>query len=650
MTAAPYLGICYYPEQWPESQWRDDARRMAEIGVREVRIAEFSWARIEPSRGEFQWDWLDRAIDTLTSASLRVMLCTPTATPPKWLVDEAPEILAWDRHGRPRRFGSRRHYCFSSPRYRNETVRIVTAIAERYGQLDAITAWQTDNEYGCHNTTRSYSPAAATAFRDWLSNRYGTASALNEAWGTTFWSQSYRSFTEVDLPNLLVTEANPSHLLDFYRFSSDQVISFNRLQADILRRLSPGRPIVHNAMGFYFEFDHYQLGLDLDAIGWDSYPLGFLDLAELPTHIKRRYMRQGHPDFAGFHHDLYRRCGRGRWRVSEQQPGPVNWAPHNPAPLPGMVRLWGVEAAAHAAEAVSYFRWRQVPFGQEQMHAGLLTPANEPAPGFGEARCAAADFASIEARAVEAKVALVHSYEAHWVFEAERQSAGWSYPALLLEWYNAARRLAVDIDIVAPGDDLSKYSVVLCPSLPIISEDAIGAFAATTAALLFGPRTGAKTSVFHIPDEMPPGPLQDLIPIRVVRCESFPEYYVATGQWEGQDVGCRIWLDHVESEIKPIAQTADGVGLLYEHGRVHYLAGAPEPAFLASLIGRLVSKAGLRTVELPEDVRVRRSGELTFAFNYGPNDVTLPAELFAHDPEFISGGQTLSPASFSIWR
>ncbi len=55
----------------------------------------------------------------------------------------------------------------------------------------------------------------------------------------------------------------------------------------------------------------------------------------------------------------------------EQQPGPVNWAPWNPVPKPGMVRLWTWEALAHGAEVVSYFRWRQAPFAQEQFHAGL---------------------------------------------------------------------------------------------------------------------------------------------------------------------------------------------------------------------------------------------------------------------------------------
>ncbi|GIR86278.1 MAG: hypothetical protein CM15mP85_29020 [Rhodobacterales bacterium] len=199
----------------------------------------------------------------------------------------------------------------------------------------------------------------------------GDINALNEAWGNVFWSMEYENFDQIDLPNLTVTQPNPSHVLDFRRFSSDQVISFNRLQTDIIKSYSDA-PIAHNFMGKTTEFDHFKVGEDLDIASWDSYPLGFLeDRVIASSEFKQAFARQGDPDFQAFHHDLYRSVGKGRWWVMEQQPGPVNWAPYNPSPLPGMVRLWSWEAFAHGAEAVCYFRWRQAPFAQEQMHAGL---------------------------------------------------------------------------------------------------------------------------------------------------------------------------------------------------------------------------------------------------------------------------------------
>ena len=233
------LGVCYYPEQWPEELWPDDARRMAEMGLSRVRIGEFAWSRIEPEPGRYDWSWLDRAVDMLHAAGLGIVMGTPTATPPKWLVDSMPDMIAIDAQGHPRQFGSRRPYCFSHQGYALAAAEIVKAMAARYGNHPAITAWQTDNEFGCHDTAVSYSASARSAFRDWLGARYQSINALNGAWGNVFWSKEYRDFSEIDLPNLTVTEANPAHLLDFRRFSSDQVVRFNRSQADIIRQASP---------------------------------------------------------------------------------------------------------------------------------------------------------------------------------------------------------------------------------------------------------------------------------------------------------------------------------------------------------------------------------------------------------------------------
>ncbi len=647
--AAPRLGVCYYPEHWPEEFWARDAARMADIGLTQVRIGEFAWSRLEPSPGDFRWEWLDRAIETLGAAGLGVALGTPTATPPKWLIDRHPDILAHDRHGRPRRFGSRRHYCFSSERYRAESARIVEAMAARYGRHDAVIAWQTDNEYGCHDTVRSYSPEAERAFRRWLAARYGDIGALNGAWGTVFWSQDYRAFDEVDLPNLTVTEANPSHVLDFHRFSSDQVVAYNRLQTDILRRLSPGKPIFHNFMGFFFDFDHFAVGADLDFAAWDSYPLGFLDVAPFPPEDKVRYRRQGHPDIAAFHHDLYRAAGRGRFQVIEQQPGPVNWAPHNPAPLPGMARLWAIEAAAHGADAVSYFRWRQAPFAQEQMHAGLLRPDDQPAPAYQEARAAARDFVAVGAAApTPASVALIFSYEAHWLFEAQPQGAAWSYPGLVFEWYSALRRFGLDVDIVSPEAALSGYKAVFVPSLPIIDDAFVERVRASSALAVFGPRTGSKTATLTIPPTLAPGALTALVPLTVTHVESFPADHREAGRFNDGAVSGRIWLDHVETALAPLAARNQGGGLLYRNGKALYLTTVPDHGFLAALFWSILTEAGVATAPVDPDIRLRRRGDLVFAFNYGPEPRDVSA--IAGGASFVLGAPLIEPAGVAAWR
>ena len=270
---------------------------MVECGLTWVRIGEFAWSRMEPAPGNLQLDWLDRAIDVLGSAGLKIILGTPTATPPRWMAEKHPDMFARDAQGHLRGFGSRRHYCFSHPGYLDECRRITEVLAKRYGANPHIAAWQTDNEYGCHDTVLSYSDAATTGFRDWLAQRYQSVDALNRAWGNVFWSMEYDSFDQINLPNLTVTEPNPSHAMDFRRFSSDQVVAFNRAQVVILRQHSSA-PILHNYMGRITEFDHFDVGSDLDIATWDSYPLGFLEdrLEEDDAH-KRAYAQQGDPDF-----------------------------------------------------------------------------------------------------------------------------------------------------------------------------------------------------------------------------------------------------------------------------------------------------------------------------------------------------------------
>jgi beta-galactosidase len=642
------LGVCYYPEHWPSDMWADDAARMADIGIKQVRIGEFAWSRIEPKRGTYDWAWLDQAIETLHAHGLEIVLGTPTATPPKWMVDRDPSMLAVDRHGRPRHFGSRRHYCFSSLPYRKECARIVTALAKRYGTHPAITAWQTDNEYGCHNTIISYSKAAHTGFRAWLAEKYEHVAALNTAWGNVFWSMEYLTFDEIDPPVETVTEANPAHRLDWARFSSDQVVAFDKVQTDILRALSPGRDVLHNYMGMFTAFDHFKVGKALDIAAWDSYPLGFLETAWWDKATKERFMRQGHPDFTAFHHDLYRGVGKGRWQVIEQQPGPVNWGAWNPAPLDGMVRAWTWEAFAHGAETVSYFRWRQAPFAQEQMHAGLMRPDNVEAQGATEARAVAAEMANVSpAKTTQAPVALIVDYEAIWATDIQPQGRDYRPLEILIGFYQAARRLGLNIDIVAPDAKLTGYQIVLCP-LQIFWSQALSDEIKTSGAVcIMGPRSGSKTPDFQIPANLAPGSVQSLIDIKVSRVESLRTGYVEPAG----DYQVTHWLEHVVSPLVPRAKTDNGHGIWYQNAKCDYLACWPDASLLHAVLTQRCTQLGLATLNLPAGLRVRRRGEVMFGINYD----SAPIDLADHidgvgAASFLIGGPKLAPAGVAAWR
>jgi beta-galactosidase len=622
---------------------------MRAAGLSIVRIGEFAWSRLEPSPGRYDFRWLDEAIETLHGEGLRVVLGTPTATPPKWLVDATPDMLALDREGRPRSFGSRRHYCFSHAGYVEACAHIVTALAEAFGDHPGVAAWQTDNEYGCHDTVESYSPAARKAFRAWCAARYGDIAALNEAWGNVFWSMEFSSFDQIELPNLTVTQPNPSHLLDFQRFSSDQVAAFNRRQVEILRELSPGRDVIHNFMGVFTAFDHYALSQDLDVAAWDSYPLGFLERSPQSDAFKTRYMRVGDPDFQAFHHDLYRACGRGRWMVMEQQPGAVNWGAWNPTPAPGAVRLWTHEAFAAGAETVSYFRWRQAPFAQEQMHEGLLLPNGAPNAGLEVASQVARELEALDAQVAyrRADVVLIFDYESAWAWSIERQGQDFDYFELVLDFYRALRRLGLSIDVAAPTARAVKdRRLVVVPALFCAREEFVSALGASDAVALLGPRAGAKTRDFQIPPNLPPGDLRRLIDVSVRRVESLrPGVTIAMSGKRGAFSGWREFLS-LGPGVEPLAMTEDFEPAVVRRGRALYLAGRPDAALLDQLLRDILAEAQIEILDLPGDVRVRDNGERRYLLNYGDN-VADVSQLVGDRP-LLLGDKRLPPCGVAV--
>ncbi|MEJ1991520.1 MAG: beta-galactosidase [Maritimibacter sp.] len=607
------IGVCYYPEHWPEEIWAEDAARMAAAGISFVQIGEFAWTRMEPSPGQYDFDWLDRAIEVLGAAGLKVVLGTPTATPPRWMATKHPDMFAVDADGRPRGFGSRRHYDFSHKGYRDDCAQIVGVLAERYGANPHVAAWQIDNEYSCHDTTLSYSPAALAGFRDWLAQKYQSPQALNRAWGNVFWSMDYASFDEIELPNLTVTEPNPAHVMDFRRYASDQVAAFNRVQVEILRRHTDA-PLIHNYMGFETGFDHFDVGADLDVASWDSYPIGFLsERMQVSDAYRQRFLRQGDPDLQGFHHDLYRAVGHGRWWVMEQQPGPVNWAPWNPAPLPGMPRLWAWEAFAHGAEVVSYFRWRQAPFAQETMHAGLLRPDSADAPALAEAMQVAKELAAMpDAGCAPGKVALVFDYESAWAWEVQPQGKDFNYFQLVFAFYRACRQLGLDVDIVPPETaDLSPWKLVLVPGLATFTAELAAALEAHEGQALIGPRSNAKTRNFATPVPLPPNLAR--LDCTVARVESVPPGTEIALTGGGALVR---WREFLEGEAEVLERSADGWPVLMSNGHARYLGGWPDPAALTRFVSDAAQAAGLETDDLPEGLRRRDTATHRIWFNY----------------------------------
>ena len=577
---------------------------MAALGLRYVRIGEFAWSRLEPEPGRLEFEWLDQAIDTLSDAGLKVVLGTPTATPPKWLVDRYPEVLPVDpATGQVRGFGSRRHYDFSSERYVDESLKITEALARRYGRHDGVAGWQTDNELGCHDTTLSISPAAVAAFRDWCRERYATIEALNSAWGNVFWSMEYRSFDEIEAPYLAVTETSPAHRLAYHRFASDQVLAFHDRMIEVIREHSPDRFVTHNFIpAADTNVDNFGLAASLDFASYDSYPLGRTEVMfrDESAGFFERYMRTGHPDLTSYSLAQTRAFSRGGFWIMEQQPGPVNWAASNPVPAPGMVRFWTLEAFAHGATCVSYFRWRQVPFAQEQMHAGLLRVDGERAAAWSEIEQAINECEALGVEGLpqpESRVAIVTDADAAWVTGIERQSESYSFERNELAMYAALRRLGVNIDFVAPDADLDGYALVIVPCLPIVSDAFLDGVDNSDAQFIFGPRSGSKTDEFSVPPELPPGRLIPLVGARVLAVDTTRPDVTEHFEWGNRRYESHTWRERLElAGGEPIAHFADGSAAAVSIDRCVYLATLSNDAFLTDFLEAENARQNLRQV------------------------------------------------------
>jgi beta-galactosidase len=419
-------------------------------------------------------------------------------------------------------------------------------------------------------------------------------------------------------------------------------------------------------MQLFTEFDHYKVAADLDVASWDSYPLGALEEQWFAPELKAKWLRTGHPDFASFNHDVYRGMSKLPFWVMEQQPGPVNWAHWNPAPLPGMVRLWSWEAFAHGAGCVSYFRWRQAPFAQEQMHAGLNTPDNRLDMGGSEAARVAEEIrevlsATADANAnIRSKVALVYDYEAKWLFEIHPQGADFHYPRFAFEYYSALRGLGLDVDVVPVDAALDGYQMIVVPPLPVVPAGFAERLAQSGAQVVLGPRTGSKTVDLQIPAGLPPGSLSSVLPMRVWRVESLrpnvAEAVRLTGSANLNDGFGRHWRDLLDTTAtaasgpaapEVLGRFADGHPAYVRSGAIHYLASLFDDALTARLFAQIAREAGLDVTAVGDSIRISRRGGLTYVLNYGDAIHTL-ADIDAS--AFVIGSRDIEPQGVAVYR
>jgi len=639
-----YYGADYYPEHWPQERWETDARLMREAHINLVRMGEFAWSLFEPQQEHYDWDWLKRAIDILAAHGISTVLGTPTATPPAWLCQAYPGIMAVERNSQRVTFGERRQYCPTNASYRALSRGIVTAMAEQFAGNPHVVAWQLDNEFGGHHP-RCYCPECQCAFQDWLLQRYGTLAALREAWGTHFWSHDYTNWAQIPLPVDSNGVSNPCLELDFYRFASEQWVAYQQLQIEALRRVIPAHQrITHNLMGFNFqEIDYFDLARELDFVSWDNYPI----------------FQTGDPAYIALNHTAMRGLKDMPFWVMEEQSGPSGWQVMSRQPRPGQIRLWAYQAIAHGADAIVYFRWRTCRFNTEEYWHGILEHHGQPRRRYYEVQQMGQELARVgeklEGAMPPKAAAIIMSYDDIRTLRLQPGARGLAYNDIISSYFRALHQLGIPVDIVPPNADLSLYKLVVAPILHLVTQewaDNLSNYVNQGGTLWVGARSGVKDTSNRVVDSPLPGLLAELCGVEVEEYDAIGRASTCEVELDKALLGLgelrlagHTWCDILQprGDTETLAYYASdyytGKPALtrtrYGLGTAFYCGFMTDTGTMLPLVRYLVESTGLEPWSgLPEGVEVARRAkegiELTYLLNHTtePQSVALPGAMF----------------------
>jgi len=624
----------YNPDQWPEEVWLEDAHLMREAGVNLVSLGIFSWAKLEPQPGEYDFAWLDRVMDLLYEHEVSVNLATPTASPPPWLVHHHPEILPVTADGTILWHGSRRHYCPHSSAYHEHVTRLVKKLAERYARHPALVMWHVDNEYACH-VSECFCDTSVTAFREWLQKRYGSLDALNQAWGTAFWSQHYSDWDEIHPPRVAPTFINPTHQLDWARFTSDSWIACFEEQKDILRDSTPTIPVTTNFMGFFKPVDYWRFASREDIVSNDNYP----DTSEPEWMVQ-----------AGMICDLMRSLGERRpWLLMEQAPTHVNWRQRNATKRPGVMRLGSYQALGRGADGIMFFQWRASKAGAEKFHSAMLPHVGTDSRVWREVKALGAELSkldSIRSSHVQADVAILMDWESWWALELNgKPSNDLQLLPQLTACYTPFFKRNIAVDFAHPESDLSSYKLIIAPNLYLVNGrgvENINRFVENGGHLVMSFFSGIVDENEQVHLGGYPAPFQEMLGLVVEEYAPYTESQSNTVCTpENEKFECSVWSDVIQLKSAQAmarfeqdfyagspAVTRNQFG----KGTAYYSGTMLDPRGMDWLVGQACQAAGINPVisSLPEGVEVmsRTNGLQSWLFilNHSSKEMEIPLD------------------------
>lgn len=626
-----YYGGDYNPDQWDEATVAEDMRLFKKAGINLLTLPVFSWAKLEPDEGVYNFEWLDKIIDQIWANGIYVCLATPTTAQPAWLSTRYPEVLPVDIQGRKRTHGMRVFFCVNSLKYRERAAAIAEQFAMRYAHHPALAMWHISNEYG----TYCYCPTCQAKFRLWLRRRYGSVEELNKRWHTTFWGRIVTSFEEVTLPTELNDDYrfNPAIQLDYMRFVTDSTAECFMNEYRVLKKYNPEIPIQTNMSGYIKKLDQFEMTKHLDVVGWDNYPW--------PTDP---------PYFVAMKHDIMRGLKGGQsYVLTEQSPNQQNWQPYNKLKRPGEVRLLSYQAMAHGADTCLFFQMRQSIAGQEKFHGAIITHAgHENTRVFRESErlgheLEAIGDAFLGAR-TPAKVGMLFDWNNWWALElASGPSKDMDYLKTFSKYYQALYRRNIPVDILNPSASFDGYDLIVAPMLYMTKE---GVGPRLTEFVRRGGRL-VTTVMSGLVDENDrcvfgeyPGQLRDVLGIWVEEVDALrpdeTNRMLANGAMTlpKQEYSCHFLCDLLHTRG---AQTLavygedfyEGMPCVtrnhYGEGFAYYIGTEPEDEFLYDFMGQVCGECGLTGVYPATDGveitrRVGEKGATVFVLNHNKQE------------------------------
>lgn len=651
LAKVPLLfGTDYYPDQTPEKLWEQDAAAMAAMGITNVRIAEFAWALMEPQEGKFDFNWLQRAVKILHAHNIAVILGTPSAAPPPWLTQKYPEVMMVNERGLTLSTGARRFTCPTNKTYRRLSLAVATELAHEFAATPGVIGWQIDNELTLGDSARCYCRFCREGFQQWLREQYHSLDAINQEWGTAFWSQIYTDFAQIPVPLPSGAVPNPGLALDYDRYQSYANVSFLEEQLTMLRKVCANHFVTTNNVPGADTIELRDLYRNLDFVSHDNYP-GFISIVMNNPDSGISVPSEMLAPIVSFLHDFMRSVKGGKpFLVMEEQSGKAGQPFFSPQPEKGQLRLWSYQAIAHGAMGINYFRWDTTNFGGEEYWHGLLRHDRTPSPGFDEIKQTIKEMKSLGPDALNARyaaeVALCFDSASDWAFNIQPGQPKVKYLSEILPWYGSIAASQAGVDIVGATQDLSAYKMVFAPAMYIVSERQaarIRSFVQNGGTFIAGFRLGVKDEHSRIVDTPLPGLLRDVMGVELFDYQpiySEKQGVKFAGPLAGADAECHIWADILQPKEADVLASYtggnySGKAAITSHsfgkGKAIYIGAHLEAAVLARVLLTLAALSGVRSaIQAPQGVEVasRRSEheKWTYLLNHtaAPQTVKVP--------------------------